>query len=93
MKEIEFKDMIGRELDVTIIFRKKVVGAWALAGYTASSYHPDHQTCLDHDILLGKWELSIFEASLNNSYLTTNLSGIAFIRHWGQVSYRICCAS
>lgn len=36
-KEIEFKDMIGRELDITIIFRKKVVRAWALASYIASS--------------------------------------------------------
>jgi len=27
-EEIEFKDMTGRELDVTIIFRKRVVGAW-----------------------------------------------------------------
>lgn len=27
MEEIEFKHMTGRELDVTIFFRKKVVGA------------------------------------------------------------------
>lgn len=30
---------------------------------------------------LGKWELSTFEASLNNGYLATNLSGMVFIRH------------
>jgi len=40
---------------------------------------------LDLDIFSGKWELSVFEASLNDSYLATNLSGIVLIRHWGQV--------